>query len=526
MDRSEREETGWKTPADGWFLVLALEGLALCILEAARFSPSIEGAPAVGSLAPFGALFMMTGFLFCGLIPQLEDAAKPGRAARIGHFLLRLLPSPTPNTRAAALLAGLLPFLQAPQPFRDGLSIASLILTTLLIPLTYLGARATSAAVTILDMIMPFAMGALTMIWALAAQHPRSIGPGMASVGLMLTWFAHLLFLRQAASRHWAALAVRARAARTRPADLARIEAYAAELDRGAAPPPPAKSPAEGGAVLVDTGSLRVDTARMLDKLRERQLADARDFVLAWLRCAVASGAGKIELSCDWGDFRLTFDGRPFSAAELRDPYQALLDPEAPEALRGAQLAYGLLACLRFKPTAIWVFSGPPESRLSLSLDSRAGKGPMSTFVSWPVIDPGQGTLLHARFPGLRGVWRAMRFSRRALGRFWRPGVVLSVQRYAVSDPFHRALRNDTLESEGWRFGWQQRPGEVISRIKVYHLGALVEELDERLDADEQLDAAMSNDGLRLDISQSSVLRDALLKKGLARLEKIARHQV
>jgi hypothetical protein len=267
----------------------------------------------------------------------------------------------------------------------------------------------------------------------------------------------------------------------------------------------------------------------MLDKLRERQLADARDFVLAWLRCAVASGAGTIELSCDWGDLRLWFDGRPFSAAELRDPYQALLDPEAPEASRGAQLAYGLLACLRFKPTAIWVFSGPPESRLSLSLDSRAAKRPptagMSPFSSGPVRDPGQGTLLQARFPGLRGVWRAMRLSRRALGRFWRPGVALSVQGNPVFDPFHRASRNDDIEPEGWRLGWRDRPGDVVSRIRVYHLGAFVEELDERLGATMQLDAALANDGLRLDISQSSVVRDALLNKGLARLETIARHQ-
>ncbi|TPW20165.1 MAG: hypothetical protein FD126_1956, partial [Elusimicrobia bacterium] len=79
-------------------------------------------------------------------------------------------------------------------------------------------------------------------------------------------------------------------------------------------------------AQLVDSGSFRVDAGRMLEKLRQYQLRDPRDFILAWLRCAVASGAARIDLETSRAGLELRFDGRPFSSAELSQPYQVLVD--------------------------------------------------------------------------------------------------------------------------------------------------------------------------------------------------------
>jgi len=122
-------------------------------------------------------------------------------------------------------------------------------------------------------------------------------------------------------------------------------------------------APAAGdpdGGTLVASGSFRVDVPRMLARLKDRQFSDARDCLLPLVRCASASGATGFELVRKYWNLDLRFDGRPFSARELNDPFRALFEGDDPESTRGRQFAYGLLALARLGVSAVQVTSGGP----------------------------------------------------------------------------------------------------------------------------------------------------------------------
>ncbi|HNW43146.1 MAG TPA: hypothetical protein PKI19_01485 [Elusimicrobiales bacterium] len=116
-------------------------------------------------------------------------------------------------------------------------------------------------------------------------------------------------------------------------------------------------SPEEGE--LVESGTFRVDTRRMLEVLSRYQLQSPYLFLRAWTRCAVASGASEVRLKLAAGaagaGFEFAFDGRLFTNEELSDVYAPLL---AGGQGRGRHLAAGLLAILKTDPGLVSISSG------------------------------------------------------------------------------------------------------------------------------------------------------------------------
>lgn len=115
------------------------------------------------------------------------------------------------------------------------------------------------------------------------------------------------------------------------------------------------------------SGTFRVDREKALEKLSAFALEKGEQFLLPLARCAVAGGARELTVT---GVTALTarFDGRLFTADDLRDPYGALFD-EAPEPRR-RHLATFLLTALRTGPSLLEVESGARMERLRLRVVS------------------------------------------------------------------------------------------------------------------------------------------------------------
>lgn len=124
---------------------------------------------------------------------------------------------------------------------------------------------------------------------------------------------------------------------------------------------------------LVETGTFRVDAARMKEVLSRYQLKRAEQFAAAWLRCSTACSARELRLSLAEGPagagFELSFDGQPLAAADLEDLYSGLF---AGGNTAGRFLAAGLLALQRTAPSSITVSSGGRAAELTPAGQRRA----------------------------------------------------------------------------------------------------------------------------------------------------------
>jgi len=274
---------------------------------------------------------------------------------------------------------------------------------------------------------------------------------------------------------------------------------------------PPAGQPGE--PILVETGSFRVDASRLLDKLREHQLRDPRDFILPWLRCACASGAKNIALDPAGDGLSLSFDGRPFSRAALDDPYGALLDDEADEPLRGRHFAYGLLALQRLGPDRVEVSSGRGGGRAMLVLEGRERSGETG------LPEPGEGTVIRVRWqrgPGRQDVpgllARAAAVYGLAQARLTVNGVEAPREPWRAGPPRPGTWR--PVSGEGW-LGYVRHfvpePRELPSAtFHIYILGTRIQTLVRHQYS--SLEAYLACDALPLDLSQTGIADPARLE--------------
>lgn len=125
--------------------------------------------------------------------------------------------------------------------------------------------------------------------------------------------------------------------------------------------------------VLVETGSFRVDPARALEKLKRWQLPDAASATLLWVRCAVAGGAGRVDIRQRRGYLEIGFDGKPFTRKSLEWPFAPLLSPDD-EDPRRRYAAAALLRLLRSGPKSLELISGQGAERRTLFLRSIADR--------------------------------------------------------------------------------------------------------------------------------------------------------
>ena len=272
-------------------------------------------------------------------------------------------------------------------------------------------------------------------------------------------------------------------------------------------------APAAGdpdGGTLVASGSFRVDVPRMLARLKDRQFSDARDCLLPLVRCASASGATGFELVRKYWNLDLRFDGRPFSARELNDPFRALFEGDDPESTRGRQFAYGLLALARLGVSAVQVTSGGPGGQASLLLSKPGFEAPAIG------INRGEGTLVHVRWAGWRSWWRGRHAAKRLRDAFGLCPMSVSIDR-------KRLMRSPepgwyAFDSDGWRGAFRFKDEDGPSLVALYWHGTLIEALSRDLPGQPPVEAVLTGSRLSLDLSQAKVVRDSHLEAALETL--------
>ena len=237
---------------------------------------------------------------------------------------------------------------------------------------------------------------------------------------------------------------------------------------------------------LVERGTFSVDMAVAAEKLAEYQLPDAGDFLLPWLRAAVASGAKRVSAGVVDGALTFQFDGDAPDPAVLGDLTAGLLTGAGDAAAK--HLAYGALALQRLKPDAV---HAAREDDLTVLR------------VRWARSSPAAGAL------------------RRLRAAYGMTDVVLTIDGEPVPDP---ARAKEPVKA--WR---GTRTRVVIledgfagqGRVRLFVLGALVETLSMNLGG--SFTAYAANNRFALSLSQSGVIRDARFEKFERRLTRMRR---
>ena len=144
------------------------------------------------------------------------------------------------------------------------------------------------------------------------------------------------------------------------------------------------EGPTEEKGELVGDGEFRIDRAAALEKLKKYQLSDPWDFVRAWARAAVLSGATRLECVPGESESILRFDGAPLPRSFVEGPYEAIFSGDDASAPR--HVAIGVMAAQRLSPEGIRVRSGG-VSWTWTAPDAEAGgesaPGPTELCVRW-----------------------------------------------------------------------------------------------------------------------------------------------
>lgn len=238
---------------------------------------------------------------------------------------------------------------------------------------------------------------------------------------------------------------------------------------------------------LVETGGFTVDPKVAAEKLRDFQLADARDFLVPWLRGAAASGAMRVDASTTPNGLEFCFDGKIPPDEILGDLTAGLL--HADYGVPGRQLAYGALALHRLAPESV---SGDVRDGRTVLAVSWGGKSPASAALS------------------------------RLAAAFGMHSLELRVEGRVVPDP---ARASEPVRS----FGGARTQCIILEsrrmfgsgRIHYYKLAALVETVDFGLSG--PFDAFVSNENFELSLSQDRVMKNRRVEKVTQRLMRLRR---
>ena len=266
---------------------------------------------------------------------------------------------------------------------------------------------------------------------------------------------------------------------------------------------PKGRVPKEG--LLIGAGSFRIDTEKALETLQRFQLAAPEDFLLPWLRCAVAGKAKMISVRSRGGELEMRFSGNPLEAAQVQDPLASLIGDE--DGGRGRHLAYGLLAALRLNPHGILIESGRGEGRHRLSAGeiSTAKTGGTETIlrVSWGKFNSELPTRVLDRLAQSAGFH----------------GAKLTIGGRVI-DNFPSFEKRAPLVGgkDGMRVLYPALPNAKTSLIGLYILGVCAAVIERELEAPAQVYALLRDDRLALNLSQSGVVEGPVLDELIADL--------
>ena len=292
------------------------------------------------------------------------------------------------------------------------------------------------------------------------------------------------------------------------------IRDYALSATQASPPPKEVKNPVRlppgAEAILIDSGAFKMDRNRTLEKLSEYQLENPEQFLLPWLRLAVASGATRIDLDRDGAELLMRFDGRPLAPAWTADPFGSLFEEDDADAARHRHLAYGLLALFRLGPVLIEARSGSGPGRAELTVRPKGGlaaDGP----------EPGgSGTTIRVRLGFFTGRLTALRALVAARDEFCLAQTRLFIQGKEIPPEWTLfGPKAVEFESGSTRAVFAPPvPGQEGKILGFYCLGAFVSH-ERDWGKGPSFIAWVRDDRLSLNISQSGVVRNKVYKEVL-----------
>jgi hypothetical protein len=237
---------------------------------------------------------------------------------------------------------------------------------------------------------------------------------------------------------------------------------------------------------LVEHGVLRVDPKVAAEKLSQFQLSDPEDFLVPWLRAAVASRARRVSAGVVDGALTFQFDGDDPGPDALADLTAGFLSGDGGPVARN--LAFGALALQRLEPDAVHAAREDGLTVLRVRW-ARRGPGPKA----------------------LRRLWAAYGMTRTAL----------TIDGQPVPDPAQAGERVKSWKGARMSGTVLEDRGAGDGRARLYVLGALVETVPVNLGG--HYTAYVSNERFSLSLSQSAVVKDARYEKAMRRLVRMRR---
>ncbi len=270
--------------------------------------------------------------------------------------------------------------------------------------------------------------------------------------------------------------------------------------------------------VPIESGSFRVDRKRALEKLMRFQMPDVQLFLLPWIRAAAASGAAHLWISHEEGGLEIRFDGRPWTAAELKDPYRWLFVEQGEAACyaRNRELAIGILTALRLRPKVISLLFLEEEGARVLRVDDLEHE----TLADLPDL------AVNTALPGEENV--QMRIRVQKLGRFEAAighlekrcrrcpieieidGKALYADQPLIQRDFEKSFSSGALKGSVWL----SPRALVSSRIDWVVFGTTIAVERVALPGG-QVAASLSHDGLSKTASQNGIAKDTVYQECL-----------
>lgn len=268
------------------------------------------------------------------------------------------------------------------------------------------------------------------------------------------------------------------------------------------------------GAKLVETGSFRIDHRRALKKLKRFRAPMGFPGWIPWVRCAVSRGATNVSINqgIDW--VQISFDGKPFTRRELRDPYGGLFEDGAAAGRRN--FALGLLGILNSGAKLATVTSGKKGGRLRLfvrtledfTLQEGGEDGGTTVLMKWPWYNNEESGRLRAHGPTVAKLCAMSPIPIRVSGKKFAPAPSEGAGTWKFSG---KGVRG-SLSVPAY-----MKPHE--SRIELFCGGVRVKSIS-RMTPLVKVGGRINCDAFKLNISQTGVVENRVYADALRTLER------
>jgi hypothetical protein len=278
-------------------------------------------------------------------------------------------------------------------------------------------------------------------------------------------------------------------------------------------------------------GEFTLDREKAKVKMRQFQLAEPDRYVLLLVQAAILKGAENIVFDIDTDDMRMSFDGEPFSAADVDELYTSLFGGKRDRTIRARrELAMALNAAMGLNPRYVVLESGDGERGIRLELR------PEQEDVVEAVDGMAAGTRIHVKDQFRAGL--LIRFVRDLRGEIleekrlrehckW-ASVAITLDGELISQrvPLARAIgRVELRGKDATGVAGFEPDGEWRARVQVLNNGVWLAE-HELPEFPPGFRAVVDGTELEKDVSQTDVVRNAAYHRLRGALRKAAQASI